>query len=141
MPLHVPVLFRIPRNVSCPPMAANVSARALRSAILQCLVADLMAMELWAWAECSSCHANREIVLQLLAASYPETKLVDLLPRLRCSSCGARPSRVVGLDTRGRQIGLLGSVNGGGGRDRGGRLPDVAAQWGMGNPREKTDVR
>lgn len=89
---------------------------------------------------CSGCESNRELVLQLLAASYPEAKLVDILPRLRCSSCGARPSKVVALDARGRQIGLLGSDEGGG-RERGGRLPDVAAQWGMGNPREKPDNR
>ena len=69
-----------------------------------------------------------------------EARFGDLLPRLRCSSCGARPSRIVGLDTRGRQIGLLGAADGGG-SDRGGRLPDVAAQWGLGHPREKTDVR
>ena len=48
-------------------------------------------------------------------------------------------SRIVALDTRGRQIGLLVSVDGGG-RDRG-RLPDVAASWGMGHPGEKPDVR
>ncbi len=50
------------------------------------------------------------------------------------------PSKVVALDTHDRRIGLLGS-DGGGGGDRGGRLTDVAAQWGMGNPREKPDVR
>ena len=121
-------------------MAANVSARALRSAILECKLDDLVAMELWAWAVCSSCDGNRELVLQLLGASYPEAKLRDVLPRLRCSSCGGRPSKVVALDTHGRQIGLLGSEDGGG-RDKGGRLPDVQASWGMGNPRDKPDVR
>lgn len=121
-------------------MAANTSARALRSAILQCKLDDLVAMELWAWAVCSGCQGNRELVLQLLAASYPEAKLGDILPRLRCSLCGVRPSRVVVLDTRDRQIGLQGSDDGGG-REKGGRLPDVQASWGMGNPREKPDVR
>jgi len=96
-------------------------------------------VDLWAWAECSSCSANRELELQLLAALYPGAKLGDLLPRLRCSSCGARPSKVMALHVRGRQIGLL-DAGEDGGLARGGRMPDVATLWVTGHPCEMPDV-
>jgi len=112
-------------------MAALVSTPALRSAILECQVSNLVVMDLWAWAECAGCSANRELELQPLAASHPGAKFGDLLPRLRCSSCDARPSKVAVLDVRGRQIVLLDAGEDGG---------LVQAPWVKGHPREMPDV-
>jgi hypothetical protein len=66
-----------------------------REEYLAAPVAELT--NLWLVVQCSGCPVLTKPPLKLMASQRPQLRAVrlsELLPRLKCTRCGARPSRV-----------------------------------------------